>query len=143
MVINPPSDAALSPDGLHTVWASADGRSIFSANRMTNEADWAAPDRLLTTRGKVGKIVFAPDGQSIAYENPRCGSAPKRDPALMRRRRLKLFKKAIFGEVPIGADRDPAQLEIPEQLEVFSADIMGSRSGAYPHSGGRGYGHKR
>ena len=32
----------------------------------------------------------------------------------------------------IGADRDPAQREIPEQLEAFSADIMGSRFGAYP-----------
>lgn len=71
LVINPPSDAALSTNGLRAAWASADGRSIFSASRMTNEAGWAAPDRLLTTRGKVGKIVFAPDGQSIAYENPR------------------------------------------------------------------------
>jgi hypothetical protein len=47
---------------------------------------------------------------------PGCGSAPKRNPALMRRRRLKLFMKAIFGGVPIGADWDPAQFEIPKQF---------------------------
>jgi hypothetical protein len=29
-------------------------------------------------------------------------------PSFIRRRRLKLFKKAIFSGVPIGADRDPA-----------------------------------
>ena len=65
---------------------------------------------------------------------PDWGSAPKRDPALMRRRRLKLFKKAIFGGVPLGTDRDLAQLEIPEQLEMFSSDIMGSCFGANPHA---------
>ena len=43
----------------------------------------------------------------VGFEG-RCGSAPKQDPALMRRRRLKLLKKAILGGVPIGADRDPA-----------------------------------
>jgi hypothetical protein len=37
-----------------------------------------------------------------------CGSAPKRDLPLIKHRRLKLFKKAMFDEVPIGADRDPA-----------------------------------
>lgn len=50
----------------------------------------------------------------------------------MRRRRLKLFKKAIFGRVPIGAARDPAQLDIPKQLEVLSSDQKASRFGAYP-----------
>ena len=44
-----------------------------------------------------------------------------------------LFKKAIFGKVTIGADWDFAQLEIPEQLEVFSPDIMRSRFGAYSY----------
>lgn len=70
-LINPPANAAVSHDLLRTAWPSADGRSIFSASRNTRDAVWAAPDRLLTTRGKVGRIVFAPDGRSIAYENPR------------------------------------------------------------------------
>ena len=43
-----------------------------------------------------------------ALPGPVCGSAPKRDPALVRRRRLQPFEKAIFGGVPIGADQDPA-----------------------------------
>lgn len=34
----------------------------------------------------------------------------------MRHRRLKLFKKAIFGGIQMEADRDPAQPETPEQL---------------------------
>ena len=70
-LINSPPNAALSHDGLRVAWASADGRSIFIAARNTKESCWAAPDRLMTTWGKVGRIVFAPDGRLIAYENPR------------------------------------------------------------------------
>ena len=70
-LVNPPANAAVSSDGLRVAWPSADGRSIFSASRIAKAAGWAAPDRLLTTRGKVGRIVFAPDGRWIAYENPR------------------------------------------------------------------------
>jgi hypothetical protein len=51
----------------------------------------------------------------------------------MRRMHLKLFKKANYGGVLIGADRDPSQLEIPDQLEMFSSDIMWSQFDAYPH----------
>ena len=61
--------------------------------------------------------------------------APKRDLGLLRRRRLKLFKKANLAGVPIGADWDPAYLAIPERLEVFSSDLMGPLFGAYPHPG--------
>lgn len=60
------------------------------------------------------------------------GSAPKRDLGLLRRRRLKLFKKANLTGVPIGADWNPAYLAIPEQLEVFSSDLVGPLVGAYP-----------
>ncbi len=70
-VVNPPASAALSPDGLRAAWASADGKSILSATRATPSAEWAAPDRLLTTRGVIHKLVFSPDGKSIAYENAR------------------------------------------------------------------------
>ena len=35
--------------------------------------------------------------------------------------------------VLIGAYWDPTQLEIPEQLEVFSCDVVGFIFGAYPH----------
>ena len=41
-----------------------------------------------------------------------------------------MFKEAVFGGVPIGADRDPAQLKIPELLEVLGSDLMGSRFGS-------------
>lgn len=67
-----------------------------------------------------------------------CRSASKRDPALLSRRRLKLFKKAIFGGVPIGTDWDPARVEIPKQLEALSSILMGSRFGAYSHPCNRG-----
>lgn len=40
-----------------------------------------------------------------------------------------MFKKTIFSGVPISADRDHAQLKIPEQLEVLSPDITGSLLG--------------
>lgn len=70
-VVRPPEGAALSADGLRTAWASADGRRLMSATRAGLGADWAAPDRLLTTRGKIGAVVFSPDGGSIAFENPR------------------------------------------------------------------------
>jgi hypothetical protein len=48
----------------------------------------------------------------------------------MRRMHLKLFKKATYDGVPNGADRDPSQLEIPDQLEMYSSDIMRSHFGA-------------
>lgn len=70
-IVNPPADAAISPDGLRAAWATADGRSILSATRATPSSDWGAPNRFLTTRGGVHKIVFSPDGKSIAYENAR------------------------------------------------------------------------
>jgi dipeptidyl aminopeptidase/acylaminoacyl peptidase len=70
-LINPPSSASLSPDGLRAVWASDDRRHLLSATRSTRSSDWTAPDRLLSTRGKIGKIVLSPDGRRIAYEDQR------------------------------------------------------------------------
>jgi|GEM_PF-1636133 len=67
--VNPPANAALSPDGRRAAWA--EGRSLFSASRATGDTGWAAPDRLLTIRGSIGQIRFSPDGKSIAFENPR------------------------------------------------------------------------
>ena len=70
-LVSPPASAAIAPDGRRAAWVTDDHKSVLSATRATTGADWAAPQRLLTTRGTVGKIVFSPDGNSIAYENPR------------------------------------------------------------------------
>lgn len=67
----PPADAALSPDGLRAAWATPDHRAILSSTRVSASAPWGASNRLLSTRGLVHKIVFSPDGKSIAYENQR------------------------------------------------------------------------
>jgi dipeptidyl aminopeptidase/acylaminoacyl peptidase len=67
----PPASAALSADGLRAAWATDKDHSIVSATRAAAGAEWGAPNRLLTTRGVVHKIVFSPDGKSIAYENSR------------------------------------------------------------------------
>lgn len=47
------------------------GHSVVSATRAATDAVWSAPNRLLTTRGTVHKIVFSPDGRRIAYEDQR------------------------------------------------------------------------
>jgi hypothetical protein len=60
---------------------------------------------------------------------------PQRDPALIRRTQLILFKKDIFGRAPVGTDQDPSKFHIPEQLEMFNSDIVGSRFGTYPQPG--------
>jgi len=70
-VINPPSAANLSPDGRRAAWTSDDRRQLLSATRSGSSSDWTAPDRLLSTRGKIGKVVFSPDGRRIAYEDQR------------------------------------------------------------------------
>ncbi len=70
-IVSPPTSAALTPSGLRAAWVSDDKKSVLSATRATPSAEWAAPDRLFTTRGTVGALVFSPDGQSLAYENPR------------------------------------------------------------------------
>lgn len=58
------------------------------------------------------------------------GSAPKQDPALRRGMRFQLFKKAIFGEVLIGVDWDPAKLKTANQLDLLGSDFMGASHGA-------------
>ena len=70
-LVNPPSAASLSPDGLRAAWASDDRRNLLSATRSGASGDWTAPDRLLSTRGTIGKVVFSPDGRRIAYEDQR------------------------------------------------------------------------
>jgi len=70
-LVNPSSSASLSPDGLRAAWASDDRRNLLSATRKSTADEWAAADRLLSTRGKIGKIVFSPDGGRIAYEDQR------------------------------------------------------------------------
>src|SRR5579863_8523388 len=70
-LVSPPASASLSPDGLRAAWVSDDRRSLLSATRSGPSGDWTAPDRLLSTRGTIGKLVFSPDGRRIAYENQR------------------------------------------------------------------------
>jgi dipeptidyl aminopeptidase/acylaminoacyl peptidase len=70
-IVSPPASAATAPDGLRAAWVSDDHQSVLSATRASASAEWAAPDRLFTTRGTVGQLVFSPDGSSIAYENVR------------------------------------------------------------------------
>jgi dipeptidyl aminopeptidase/acylaminoacyl peptidase len=70
-LIRPPSSASLSPDGLRAAWASDDRRQLLTAARSSSASDWTAPDRLLSTRGTIGKVVFSPDGRRIAYEDRR------------------------------------------------------------------------
>ncbi len=70
-LVLPPATATLAPDGLRAAWVTDDHKSVLSATRATPAAEWAAPDRLLTSRGTFGALVFSPDGGSLAYENPR------------------------------------------------------------------------
>ena len=70
-LLSPPAMAVLTPDGLRAAWVSTDQKSVLSATRATRLAEWAAPDRLFTTRGQVGALAFAPDGLHLAYENTR------------------------------------------------------------------------
>lgn len=70
-LVNPPISASLSADRLRAAWTSDDRRSLLSATRSGPSADWTEPDRLLSTRGTIGKLVFAPDGRRIAYEDQR------------------------------------------------------------------------
>ena len=70
-LVNPPASASLAPDGLRAAWASDDRRSLLCATRSGPSGDWTAPDRLLSTRGTIGRIVFSPDGRRIAYEDAR------------------------------------------------------------------------
>jgi hypothetical protein len=70
-LVNPPASASLSPDGLRAVWPSADRRSLLSATRRGRSDEWAAPDRLLSTRGAIGKVVISPDGRRVAFEDTR------------------------------------------------------------------------
>ena len=70
-LVTPPPSASLSADGLRAVWSSADRRSLLSATRSGRSDEWAAPDRLLSTRGTIGKVVVSPDGRRIAFEDTR------------------------------------------------------------------------
>lgn len=70
-VVVPPDSASLSGNGLRAAWTTADQKSVLTATRVSPDAPWSAPDRILTTRGLVHQIVFSPNGESIVYENER------------------------------------------------------------------------
>jgi dipeptidyl aminopeptidase/acylaminoacyl peptidase len=67
----PPAGAVLSPDGKRAAWASADAKSVWNETRASASAEWRDPERLLSIRGTVGKLVFSPDGKQLGFENPR------------------------------------------------------------------------
>jgi hypothetical protein len=62
----------------------------------------------------------------LLLPEPARASAQKRDPAHVRHRRLKLFKKTIFDRVSIGAEKEPTQLVISNKLEAAISNIMGT-----------------
>ncbi|MFU8854902.1 S9 family peptidase [Micromonospora sp. SL1-18] len=68
---SPPPGAVLSPDGRQAAWVSDDAKSIWSETRANAKKDWRDPERLLSIRGTVGKLVFSPDSKQLAFENPR------------------------------------------------------------------------
>ena len=63
--------AAVSPDGLTRASAPAGCRCVLVSVRSGPDAPWGEPKRLFETRGAVGRLVFAPDGRRIAFENRR------------------------------------------------------------------------
>src|SRR4051812_41908017 len=67
----PPAAAVLSHDGKRAAWASDDHKSVWDQTRASASADWRDPERLLSIRGTVGKLVFSPDDKRLAFENPR------------------------------------------------------------------------
>lgn len=69
--VPPPVSAAISADGLRAAWFTDQDHSIVSATRADANGVWSARNRLLTARGAMHKIVFSPDGKSIAYEHSR------------------------------------------------------------------------
>jgi dipeptidyl aminopeptidase/acylaminoacyl peptidase len=67
----PPAGAVLSPDGKRAAWAAEDAKSVWNETRASATAEWRDPERLLSIRGTVGKLVFSPDSKQLAFENPR------------------------------------------------------------------------
>jgi dipeptidyl aminopeptidase/acylaminoacyl peptidase len=67
----PPAGAVLSPDGKRAAWVSEDAKSVWNETRASATSEWRDPERLLSIRGTVGKLVFSPDSKQLAFENPR------------------------------------------------------------------------
>lgn len=70
-----PSHAVVSPNGRRAVWAKEDGSGFWLAERPAPSGGWGQPKSLLSIRGAVRNPVFSPDGQRLAFENPRGGHA--------------------------------------------------------------------
>lgn len=65
----PPDGAVLSPDGGRALWSQDGSHEITTATRTAE--GWSDPETLLSVRGTIGAIAFSPDGERIAFENPR------------------------------------------------------------------------
>ena len=46
-------------------------RACGTRRAASASAEWRDPERLLSIRGTVGKLVFSPDSKQLAFENPR------------------------------------------------------------------------
>ena len=66
----PPAGAVLSPDGKRAAWAGDAGKSVWNQTRASATAAWRDPERLLSIRGTVGKIVFSPDSKQVGVREP-------------------------------------------------------------------------
>ncbi len=67
----PPAGAVVSPDGKRAAWTAEDAKSVWNQTRASASSEWRDPERLLSIRGTVGKLVFSPDSKQLAFENPR------------------------------------------------------------------------
>jgi dipeptidyl aminopeptidase/acylaminoacyl peptidase len=67
-----PTTALLSLDGSHAVWPKEDGSGFWFSARSSPAGACSVPQEI-SVRGIVGKPVYSPDGQKIAFENARGG----------------------------------------------------------------------
>ncbi len=68
-----PTDALRSPGGERAVWPNEERNGLWLAERDAATGNWSVPRIAFTIRGGVRNPVFSPDGNALAFENPRGG----------------------------------------------------------------------
>lgn len=68
------------------------------------------------------------------FWRPRLGIGAEAGAPTYSAQALEAVQENHFGGVPIGVDRNSAQLEIPQLLQVLNTDVIGPRFSAYPHA---------